>query len=53
MNIYYQNKKGYYSCFKCKNHVKEKTSLEKYGTKSYSNTVYKNLQKTGNVAFIS
>ena len=30
--------KGYYSCFMCKNHVKEKTCLEKWGVKSYSMT---------------
>jgi len=30
--------KGYYSCFGCKNHVKEKTCMEKWGVKSYSMT---------------
>ena len=33
-----RNNKGYYSCFKCKNIEKEKTCLEKYGVKSYSQT---------------
>jgi len=33
-----RNNKGYYSCFNCKNHVKEKTCLEKYGVRSYSMT---------------
>ena len=33
-----RNNKNYYSCFKCKTHVKEKTCIEKYGVKSYSMT---------------
>jgi hypothetical protein len=39
---YYTNKernnKGYYSCFSCKTVEKEKTCLNKYGVKSYSQT---------------
>jgi hypothetical protein len=39
---YYTNKerndKGFYSCFNCKNIEKEKTCLQKYGVKSYSQT---------------
>jgi len=35
---YNRNDKGYYSCFKCKNIEKEKTCLEKYGVKSFSQT---------------
>jgi len=33
-----RNNKGYYSCFKCKNIEREKTCIEKYGVKSYSQT---------------
>lgn len=33
-----RDNKGYYSCFGCKNHVKEKTCMEKWGFKSYSMT---------------
>jgi len=33
-----RNSKNYYSCFKCKNHVKENTCIERYGVKSYSMT---------------
>jgi len=33
-----RNGKGYYSCFKCKTHVKESTCIERYGVKSYSMT---------------
>lgn len=33
-----RNDKGYYSCFNCKNIEKEKTCMEKYGVKSYSQT---------------
>jgi hypothetical protein len=42
LNKYYVNKnrnnKNYYSCFKCKNIEKEKTCLQKYGVKSFSQT---------------
>ena len=33
-----RNCKNYYSCFRCKTHVKEKTCMERYGVKSYSMT---------------
>jgi hypothetical protein len=33
-----RNDKGYYSCFKCKTHVKENTCMKRYGVKSYSMT---------------
>ena len=33
-----KNRKGYYSCFSCKVHVKENTCMERYGFKSYSMT---------------
>ena len=42
-----RNNKDYYSCFKCKNIEKEKTCLEKYGVKSYSQTTeFKNIDKS-------
>ena len=43
-----RNNKGYYSCFKCKNLVKEKTCMDKYGVRSYSQTEdFKNIDRSG------
>lgn len=44
-----RNNKGYYSCFKCKNIERTKTSLLKFGETSYSKTEqFKKLVKKNN-----